>query len=416
MKRRVVVTGIGALSPLGNSAEETWEGLCAGRSGIARVTKFDTTGFKTVIGGELKGFDPGQFVGAKERRRYDDFIIYALAAAEMAVADSALRIDAADADRTGVIIGSGIGGLMTIEKAKETILLKGPDSISPFLIPGALGNLAAGQVSIRFGAKGPITCTVTACASGADAVGLAYRLISEGKADAMIAGGSEAAITPLGYAGFSAMRAMSVRNEDPQGASRPFDRKRDGFVMGEGCGILILEDLACALDRGARIYAEVSGLGQTSDAFHVAAPPQGHEGAVRCMRLALEDAGMEPADIDYINAHGTSTPLNDLYETQAVKTVFGKHVERLAVSSTKSMTGHLLGGAGGLESVISVLVIDRKVIPATINLEDPDDGCDLDYVPNHSRAADVRAVMNNSFGFGGVNVALIFKKFSISGS
>jgi 3-oxoacyl-[acyl-carrier-protein] synthase II len=411
VKRRVVVTGIGALTPLGNSAAETWNGLCAGRSGIAKVTKFDTTGFKTAIGGELKGFDPGQFVNAKERRRYDDFIIYALAVSEMAIADSGLRIDGANADRTGVIIGSGIGGLMTIEKAKETILQKGPDSISPFLIPGALGNLAAGQVSIKFGAKGPITCTVTACASGADAVGFAYRIISEGKADAMVAGGSEAAITPLGYAGFNAMRAMSVRNEDPEGASRPFDKGRDGFVMGEGCGILILEELASALNRGARIYAEVAGLGQTSDAFHVAAPPQGHEGAVRCMRLALEDADMAPQDIGYINAHGTSTPLNDLYETQAIKTVFGKHCERLAVSSTKSMTGHMLGGAGGVESVVSVLVIDRQVLPPTINLHDPDPECDLDYVANHSRTADVSAVMNNSFGFGGVNVALIFKRY-----
>ncbi len=411
MKRRVVVTGIGAVTPLGNTAGETWTNLCAGKSGIVSVTKFDTTGHKTTIGGELKGFDPGSFVNAKERRRYDDFIIYALAASEMAVADSGLRIDAENADRTGVMVGTGIGGIMTIEKAKEAVLQKGPGAASPFLIPAAIGNLAAGQVSIRFGAKGPIACTVSACASGADAIGLAFRTIAGGHADAMVAGGAEAAITPLSYAGFNAMRAMSVRNDNPPAASRPFDRDRDGFVMGEGCGIVILEELSSALSRGARIYAEIAGLGQTSDAFHMAAPPEGHEGAVRCMRLALEDAGMAPGAIGYINAHGTSTPLNDLYETQAIKQVFGEHSARLAVSSTKSMTGHLLGGAGGIEAVFSVLALDQKMIPPTINLDNPGPGCDLDYVPNRARAADIGAVMSNSFGFGGVNVVLIFKKF-----
>ncbi len=411
MKRRVVVTGVGVVSPLGNTAGETWEALCAGRSGIAKVTKFDTTGFKCGIGGELKGFDPIQFVNAKERRRYDDFIIYALACSEMALADSGLKIDPTNAERTGVIIGSGIGGLMSIEEAKESLLKKGPNLISPFLIPGALANLAAGQVSIRLGAKGPITCTVTACASGADAIGYAFRTIAQGHADAMITGGSESAITPLAYAGFSAMRAMSVRNDDPQSASRPFDKGRDGFVMGEGCGILVLEELSSAVARGARIYAEIAGLGQSSDAFHVAAPPPGHEGAVRCMRLALEDAGMKPEQIDYINAHGTSTPLNDLYETQAIKTVFGGHSARLAVSSTKSMTGHLLGAAGGIEAAFSVLAIDKKTIPPTINQTEPDPECDLDYVPNLARAADISGVMCNSFGFGGVNVALVFRKY-----
>ncbi|MFB3926020.1 MAG: beta-ketoacyl-ACP synthase II [Syntrophales bacterium] len=411
MRKRVVITGLGAVSPLGNSAAQTWEGLCAGRPGIAVVKKFDASGYRTRIGGELKNFDPLLFVNAKERRRYDDFIIYALACAEMAVADSGLVIGRGNADRVGVIIGTGIGGLAMIENAKETLLNRGPQAISPFLVPGVIANLAAGQVSIRFGAKGPINCTVTACSSGGSAIGSAFRIISEGYAEAVIAGGTEAAITPLAFAGFGAMRALSTNNDRPEAASRPFDKGRDGFVLGEGCGILIMEEMTAALNRGARIYAEVAGLGETGDAFHIAAPPPGHEGAVRCMELALRDAGMKPADIDYINAHGTATPLNDIYETQAIKRVFGEYSRSLPVSSTKSMTGHLLGGAGGLEAVISVMAITYGTIPPTINLDDPDPECDLDYVPHIARTKEIRSVMSNSFGFGGVNVVLIFRQF-----
>jgi len=405
------VTGVGTVNPVGNTARETWEGLCAGRSGIAAVTRFDTSNCRTRIGGELKGFDPLQFVSSKELRRTDEFIIYALAGAEMALADAGLKIGKENAERTGTIIGSGIGGLASIEKAKVLLLERGPQALSPFMIPAVLANLAAGQVSIRSGAKGPINCTVTACASGASAIGDAFRLIREGYADAMIAGGSEAAVTPLAFAGFGSMRALSVRNDEPGAASRPFDRDRDGFVIGEGCGIVILEELASALDRGARIYAEISGIGMSSDAYHVAIPPPGHEGAARCMRLALEDAGMEPAEVDYINAHGTSTPPNDLYETQAIKAVFG-NTPRMAVSSTKSMTGHLLGAAGGLETVVTVMAIEEGTMPPTINLENPDPQCDLDYVPGKARAKSIHAALSNSFGFGGVNVVLAFKKFA----
>ncbi|MCL5806990.1 MAG: beta-ketoacyl-ACP synthase II [Deltaproteobacteria bacterium] len=411
MKNRVVITGMGAVTPLGNSVAETWEGICRGKSGIGRLTKFDCTAHETRIAGELKDFDPLRFVNKKELRRLDDFIIYALAAAEMALADAGLASGAAEGERTGVIIGSAIGGLATIEKEKEAIFLGGPRKMSAFTIPAVLANLASGHVSIRFGAKGPIGCSVTACSSGACAIGDAVRLIAEGHADCMIAGGVEAAVTPLCVAGFNAMRALSKRNEEPEKASRPFDRDRDGFVIGEGCGIVILEALPRALDRGTRICGEIAGYGNTSDAFHMAAPPPGHEGAVRCMQAALRDAGMEAAGIDYINAHGTSTPLNDAYETEAIKTVFGEHTRRLAVSSTKSMTGHLLGAAGGIETIFCMKAIDTGMLPPTINLDHPDPTCDLDYVPHQARKAAIRTAMSNTFGFGGVNAVLIVKKF-----
>jgi 3-oxoacyl-[acyl-carrier-protein] synthase II len=412
LKRRVVITGLGTVNPLGNNVRDAWVALCAGQSGIGPITRFDAADFQTRIAGELKKFDPLQFVNKKEHRRYDDFIIYALACAEMALADAGLSIGNGTAERTGVIIGSGIGGLITVEREKEAILHGGPRKISPFAIPAVLANMAAGHVSIRFGAKGPINCTVTACAAGTNAIGEAFWMIQRGYADAMIAGGAEAAICPMCIAGFNAMRAISVRNDAPEKASRPFDRDRDGFVIGEGCGLLILEEQSHALKRGARIYAELAGFGLTSDAFHMAAPPPGHEGAARSMRVAMQDAGAAPEEIDYINAHGTSTPLNDLYETQAIKAVFGAHSRNLLVSSTKSMTGHLLGGAGGLEAIVCTKAIHEGVVPPTINLDHPDAECDLDYVPHQSRKRNIGAALSNTFGFGGVNAVLLFRKFA----
>jgi 3-oxoacyl-[acyl-carrier-protein] synthase II len=411
LKRRVVITGMGAVTPLGNTLAETWKGICGGRSGIGRITKFDCTAYETKIAAEIKGFEALLYVNKKELRRLDDFIVYALASATMALADAGLVIGESDADRAGVIIGSAIGGLATIEKEKEAIFLGGPRKMSAFTIPAVLANLAAGHVSIRFGAKGPINCTVTACASGTCAIGDAARLIADGYADVMIAGGVDAAVTPLCVAGFNAMRAISTRNDEPEKASRPFDLDRDGFVIGEGCGLVILEALPHALERGADIHGEFAGYGNTSDAFHMAAPPPGHEGAARCMRAALKDAGMDPDGIDYINAHGTSTPLNDAYETEAIKSVFGDHAKRLAVSSTKSMTGHMLGAAGGLEAIFSLKAIGEGILPPTINLDHPDPSCDLDYVPHQARKMEIRAAMSNTFGFGGVNAVLIFRKF-----
>lgn len=410
LKRRIVITGIGAVTPLGNSARDTWAAICAGQSGIGRITRFDAAGYRTQIAGELKNFDALNYVSNKELRKMDSFIIYALAAAGMAVADAKLRINETNAERVGVIIGSAIGGLGTIESEKVVLLAGGPRKMSPFAIPAVLPNLAAGHVSIRFGAKGPINCPATACSSGTNAVGDAMRIISGGYADVMIAGGADAAITPLGVGGFNAMRAISVRNDEPERASRPFDKERDGFVMGEGSGILILEELTSALKRGVRIYAEVVGYGSTSDAYHMAIPPPGHEGAARCMSAALKDARLKPIEIDYINAHGTSTPPNDLYETQAIKKVFGKYAFSLAVSSTKSMTGHLLGAAGALEAIISALSIYKGIIPPTINLDNPDPDCDLDYVPHKARKKNINTAMSNTFGFGGVNAVLIFRK------
>ena len=412
MKRRVVVTGLGALTPLGNSAQESWEGAIAGKSGIGRITKFDSTPFKSKIAGEIKNFDPLQYVDKQEVRRYDDFILYAIAASEMAMGDAKLTISPEISTRAGVIIGSGIGGIATVEREIRVLFDSGPRKISPFTIPAVLANLASGHVSIRFGAKGPINCTVTACAAGTSAIGDAYKTIAHGDADIMITGGAEAAISPLGVAGFGAMRALSTRNDEPQKASRPFDQGRDGFVIGEGCGIVILEELSFAQKRGAHIYAEVAGYGCTSDAFHMAAPPPGHEGAARSMQVALKDAGLNPADIDYINAHGTSTPLNDLYETQAIKTLFGEHAKKLMVSSTKSMTGHMLGATGGVEAIFAIKALQEGIIPPTINLDNPDAECDLDYVPNVARQKKINTAMSNTFGFGGVNAVLVFKKYT----
>ena len=401
---------MGAVTPLGNSVAETWEGICRGKSGIAPITRFNSTAFETKIAGEVKGFDHLRYVNKKELRRFDDFIIYALAAAEMAMTDAGLVIGEERAERSGVIIGSAIGGLATLEKEKEAISQGGPRKMSPFTIPAVLANLAAGHVSIRFGAKGPINCTVTACAAGTCAIGDAARIIADGYADVMIAGGADAAVTPLCVAGFNAMRALSRLNDEPEKASRPFDRDRDGFVISEGAGIVILEALPHALERGARIQGELAGYGLTSDAFHMAAPPPGHEGAARCMKAALQDAGMDATEIDYINAHGTSTPLNDACETEAVKTVFGEHAKRLAVSSTKSMTGHMLGAAGGLEAILCLKAIGEGVLPPTTNLDHPDPACDLDYVPHQARKKEIRTAMCNTFGFGGVNAVLIFRK------
>ena len=411
MKRRVVVTGLGALTPLGNSVGESWEGAIAGKSGIGPITKFDSSAFKSRIAGEIKNFDPMQYVDKQEVRRYDDFILYAIAASEMAMADAKLEISPDISERAGVIIGSGIGGVTTVESEIKVLLNSGPRKISPFTIPAVLANLGSGHVSIRFGAKGPINCAVTACASGTSAIGDAYKTIAYGDADVMIAGGVEAAITPLAVGGFCAMRALSTRNDEPQKASRPFDQGRDGFVLGEGCGIVILEELSFAQNRGARIYAELAGYGCTSDAFHMAAPPPGHEGAARSMKIAIKDAGLNPADIDYINAHGTSTPLNDLYETQAIKSLFGDHAKKLMVSSTKSMTGHMLGATGGVEAIFAIKAIKEGIIPPTINLENPDAECDLDYVPNVARHKQINTAMSNTFGFGGVNAVLVFKKY-----
>ncbi len=411
LSRRVVVTGLGAVTPVGNSVGESWEALCSGRSGIGPITKFDAAAFDTRIAGELKGFDPIRYVTKKEQRRYDNFIIFALAAAEEAAADAALSVVGPEAERTGVIIASAIGGVETIETEKEALLAGGPRKMSVFAIPAVLANLAAGHVSIRFGARGPISCPVTACAAGTCAIGDAFHLIRCGRADVMFAGGTDAAITPMSIGGFNRMRALSVRNDEPAKASRPFDRDRDGFVLGEGAGVVILEEMQHALNRGARIHAEVAGYGSTADAFHMAAPPPGHEGAARCMKVALEDAGMRPEDIDCINAHGTSTPLNDAYETQAIKAAFGSHSRSLAVPSTKSMTGHLLGATGAVEAIFSVRSIEEGIVPPTINLDHPDPECDLDYVPHLARKRAVRTVMSNTFGFGGVNAVLILKKF-----
>jgi 3-oxoacyl-[acyl-carrier-protein] synthase II len=411
MKRRVVVTGLGALTPLGNSVGESWDGAVTGKSGIGPITKFDSSSYKSRIAGEIKNFDPAQFVIKQEIRRYDNFILYAVASSEMAMADAKLTISPELSVRTGVIIGSAIGGLATIEEELRNVLSDTPRKISPFAVPAILANLASGHVSIRFGAKGPINCAVTACAAGTSAIGDAYKTIAHGDADIMITGGVEAAITKLAVGGFAAMRALSQRNDEPQKASRPFDKDRDGFVIGEGCGIIILEELSVALNRGAHIYAELAGYGCTSDAFHVAAPPPGHEGAARSMRIAIKDAGLNPEDIDYINAHGTSTPLNDLYETQAINFLFGEHAKKLMVSSTKSMTGHMLGATGGVEAIFAIKALQEGIIPPTINLDNPGEGCDLDYVPNVARHKAINTAMSNTFGFGGVNGVLLFKKY-----
>ncbi|MBU1207370.1 MAG: beta-ketoacyl-ACP synthase II [Proteobacteria bacterium] len=411
LSRRVVITGLGMVSPLGIGVEKTWQALVQGKSGVARITKFDPTGFDTQIAAEVKDFVPENFMEKKEIKRMDIFIQYAMASAMMAMEDAQLPITPQNADRVGVVVGAGLGGLTTIESFHKILMEKGPGRISPFFIPALIVNEAPGQISIRFGAKGPNSSVVTACATGNHNIGDAWRMIQRGDADAIIAGGVEATITPLAVSGFNAMKALSTRNHEPEKASRPFDKDRDGFVMGEGCGIIILEEMNQALDRGAKIYAEIIGYGLNGDAYHITAPAPDGEGAARCMAMALKSAGISPEEVDYINAHGTSTEYNDLYETMAIKEVFKEHAKKLAVSSTKSMTGHLLGGAGGVETIFTVLTMHRGVIPPTINYDTPDPECDLDYVPNVARMADVRVALSNSFGFGGTNAVLIFKKF-----
>ena len=410
MKRRVVVTGVGLVSSLGVGTEENWKALCAGCSGIGSITRFDASQFSTRIAGEVKNFDPLQFIAKKDVKKMDVFIQYAIAAAEFAVRDAGLEVTPEIADRVGVFIASGIGGFSAIEREHRVLLKDGPRKISPFFIPSVIINLAAGQVSIRFGAKGPNSATVTACSASAHAVGDAFEIISRGAADVMIAGGSEAAITPLGVGGFAAMRALSKRNDEPTRASRPFDRDRDGFIIGEGAGVVILEEYERAQARKAPLYAELVGYGMSGDAFHVTAPSENADGAVRAIRAALARGECRPDQVDYVNAHGTSTPYNDRLETLAIKNVFGDHANQLAVSSTKSMTGHLLGAAGGLEAGITALAIRRQPLPPTINLDTPDPDCDLDYVPGSARSATVRYALSNSFGFGGTNAVLLFKR------
>ncbi len=412
MKRRVVVTGLGLISPLGIGTEATWKGLVEGRSGIGKITQFDAASFPTQIAGEVDGFVPEDYVEAKEVKKMDRFIQFAMAAAGFAVADSGLSIDASNADRAGVVIGAGMGGLGTIERYHQAYLEKGPRRITPFFIPMLIINLASGSVSIKFGAKGPNSAAVTACATGSHSIGEAFRIIQYGDADAMIAGGTEAVITPMAIGGFNAMKALSTRNGDPAGASRPFDSGRDGFVMGEGAGVLVLEELEFARRRGARIYAELCGFGMSSDAYHITSPAPDGEGAARCMANALRDAGISAGEVDYVNAHGTSTKQGDEIETSAIKKVFGGHAGRLAVSSTKSMTGHLLGAAGGVEAAVAILSIVNSLIPPTINLDNPDPECDLDYVPHKARQQRVDCSLSNSFGFGGTNACLLFKRLS----
>lgn len=411
MSKRVVITGVGLITPLGVGVKETWSGLCAGKSGIGEITKFDTTLFDTKIAGEVKGFHPEDYMSKKEAKRLEDFISFAIAATRMAMEDSKLVIDSSNENRVGVITGCGLGGLGILEKTSRIIDIKGPKKVTPFFIPMLIGNMAPGMISIQFGAKGPNLSIATACAAGTHAIGDAYKIIKSGVADAMIAGGVEAVITPATIAGFNAMKALSTRNNEPEKASRPFDKDRDGFIVGEGCGILILETLEGALKRGAGIYAEICGYGMSGDGYHMTSPAPDGRGAAMCMQAALEDAGISYAEVDYINAHGTSTKLNDLYETIAIKTVFKDKAYSIPISSTKSMTGHLLGGAGGVEAVITALIITEGLILPTINLDTPDAGCDLDYVPNIARKANVQIAMTNSFGFGGTNASLILKKY-----
>ena len=409
--RRVVVTGLGALTPIGNTAEELWAGLLQGRSGIGPITKFDATGYDTRIAGEVKNFDPLKFVDKKEARRLDPYLQYAIASSAMAVADAGIDSAKVDGERFGVCIGSGIGGIGTLLEGEEVRKTKGPDRVSPFVIPMLIINMASGLVSMRFGAKGPNSSVVTACATGNHAIGDAFKIIQRGDADLMIAGGAEAIIVPLTIAGFCAMKAMSTRNDDPTRASRPFDAGRDGFVCGEGAGILVVEALEHAVQRDARIYAEIIGYGMTGDAHHMTAPDPEGDGAARAMTLALRDGKLAPSDVAYINAHGTSTPYNDKFETLAIKRVFGEHAKKLAVSSTKSMTGHLLGAAGGVEAIATALALHHGVLPPTMNYETPDPDCDLDYVPNQARKVDVEVAISNAFGFGGTNATLAFRKY-----
>ncbi len=411
-KKRVVITGVGMITPLGIGIEESWNGLVTGKSGIRKITQFDATAFTTQIAGEVEGFNPEDYIEVKEIKKMDRFIHFAIAAAGMAINDSGLKITDQNSDRVGVIVGSGIGGLHAIEHYHSVLLEKGPRKITPFFIPMLVVNLASGQISIRFGAKGPNSAVATACATGTHSIGDAFKIIQRGDADAMIAGGAEAVITPLGIGGFNAMKALSTRNDEPEKASRPFDSDRDGFVMGEGAGIVMLESIESAIERGAKIYAEVVGYGMTADAYHITSPSPGGEGAARCMAMALKDGRVSLSEVGYVNAHGTSTKHGDELETIAIKTVFGDHAYKIPVSSTKSMTGHLLGAAGGVEAVIAILTVHNGIVPPTINLDNPDPECDLDYVPHEARRMTVDYALTNSFGFGGTNACLLFKKFT----
>ncbi len=397
--------------PTGIGAKTAWANICEGKSGIGPITRFDATGFETKIAGEVKGFNPELYIEKKEIKKMDLFIQYAIAATQEALEDAQLAITPENGERIGVIVGTGLGGLPNIEKCHQVLLERGPSRITPFFIPMVIANLASGQIAIRFGAKGPNTCVVTACATGAHCIGDAFRAIVYGDADAIIAGGTEANITPLTVGGFNAMKALSTRNEEPEKACRPFEKNRDGFVVAEGAGILILEELEFALKRGAKIYAELIGYGYTGDAYHITAPSPDGDGAIRCMRMAINDAGLKPEEIDYINAHGTSTPLNDLTETLAIKAVFGNRAKSIPISATKSMTGHLLGAAGSTEAIFTILSIYHGILPPTINYEEPDPECDLDYVPNVARRQPIQTAISNAFGFGGTNATLVFKKF-----
>jgi 3-oxoacyl-[acyl-carrier-protein] synthase II len=406
---RVVVTGLGAVAPNGIGVEQFWDHIVHGVSGVATITRFDASKHDTQIAGEVKGFDPLNWIEKKEIRKMDLFIQFAIAAAQMAFDDAGLKVTGGARERMGVFVGTGMGGIPALEESHKILLERGPGRVSAFFIPSIITNMGSGQISMRFGMKGPNSCVCTACATGNHAIGESFRIIQRGDADVMIAGGTEAVITPLTIAGFASMRALSTRNSEPTRASRPFDKGRDGFVMGEGCGLMVLESLEHAQRRGVRIYAELVGYGMSADAYHITLPAL--DGAVRSMRLSLEDARMAPSEVEYVNAHGTSTPAGDANETQALKEVFGEHARKLAVSSTKSMTGHLLGAAGGIESVITVLTLSKGMVPPTINYETPDPECDLDYVPNTARAVQVHAALTNSFGFGGTNASLIFKRF-----
>lgn len=412
MNRRVVVTGMGLITPLGVGTEDSWSAICAGKSGVSEITRFDASEYQTRIAAEVKGFNAEDFIPKKEAKRNELFISYAMAATRIALEDSGLKITSANSNRIGVVTGCGLGGLGIMEDTILNVATKGPRRVSPFFIPMMIGNMAPGMISIHFGAKGPNLSIATACAAGAHAIGDSFKMIQRGSVDAMITGGTEAVVSATAVAGFNAMKALSTRNDEPQKASRPFDRDRDGFVIGEGSGILIIEALDYALERGAHIYAEMVGFGLTGDGYHMTSPCPDGDGAVRCMQAALDDAGLAAEQVDYINAHGTSTELNDLYESRAVKTVFKDHAYKVAISSTKSMTGHLLGGAGGIETVFSALSIYHDMIPPTINYENQAEECDLDYVPNVARKATVNVAMTNSFGFGGTNATLILKRYT----
>jgi len=411
LKKRVVVTGLGAITPIGNGKQEFWQALLEGKSGVARITRFDPTDYTTQIAGEVKNFDATQYIDKKEAKRMDRFTQFAIAAAKMALEDSGLDLKTEDLQRIGTVVGTGIGGIDTLNDQYKVLFDKGPNRISPFFVPMMIANMAAGQVSINMGLQGPCSCVITACATGTNSIGDAFKIIQRGDADVMFAGGTEAAVSPAAMAGFCSMKALSTRNDEPEKASRPFDKGRDGFVMGEGAGIVVLESLEHAVARGATIYAEISGYGTNADAYHITAPaPEGVQ-AAKCMELAVKDAGIQTTDVDYINAHGTSTPLNDKNETLAIKALFGDHAAKLAISSIKSMTGHLLGASGGIEFIATVLTVANDMIPPTINYETPDPELDLDYVPNTARKQAVNIALSNSFGFGGHNATLLVKKF-----